>query len=167
MDIACAQTLSCIWLFVTPWTTVCQAPLIMGFSWQEYWSGVPFPSPGESSQPRDWTQVSCVAGRFLISWTTREAQNNNNNLLWSRTWDIFQALLLFLIHAQMLSSVWLFVTPWTVVHQAPLSIEFSKQEYWSGLPFPSPGDFPHPGIESWSPALQKDSLPTESPGKPP
>ena len=47
----------------------------------------------------------------------------------------------------MLSHVWFFVTPWTVAHQAPLSMEYSRQEYWSGLPFPSPGDLPHPGIK--------------------
>ena len=57
-------------------------------------------------------------------------------------------------------------TPWTVAHQAPLSMGFSRQEYWSGLPFPSPGDLPDPGIEPWSPALQADSLPSELPGKP-
>ena len=49
----------------------------------------------------------------------------------------------------------------------PLSMEFSKQEYWSGLPLPSPGDLPNPGIEPRSPALQADSLPSEPPGKPP
>ena len=49
-------------------------------------------------------------------------------------------------------------TPRTVAHQAPLSMEFSRQEYWSGLPFPSPGDLPDPGIEPGSPALQKDSF---------
>ena len=53
------------------------------------------------------------------------------------------------------------VTPWTVVCQAPLSMAFSRQEYWNGLPFPSPGDLPYPGIEPGSPALQADSLPTE------
>ena len=52
-------------------------------------------------------------------------------------------------------------TPWTVAHQAPLSLGFSRQQYWSGLPFPSPGDLPDPGIEPGSPALQADSLPTE------
>ena len=57
----------------------------------------------------------------------------------------------------MLSRVWLFATPWTVAHQAPLSMEFSRQEYWSGL-FPSPGDLPNPGIETKSPVLQADSL---------
>ena len=49
-------------------------------------------------------------------------------------------------------------TPWTVACQAPLSMGFSRQEYWSGLPFPSPGDLPDPGIEPMSPTLQEDSL---------
>ena len=52
-----------------------------------------------------------------------------------------------------------FVTPWTVSRQAPLSMEFSRQEYWCGLPFPPPGDLPNPGIKPGSPALQADSLP--------
>ena len=52
-----------------------------------------------------------------------------------------------------------FVTPWTVAHQAPLSMESSKQEYWSGLPCPPPGDLPDPGMEPRSPALQAGSLP--------
>ena len=63
------------------------------------------------------------------------------------------------------SCVQLFVTPWTVAHQAPLSMGFSGQEYWSGYPFSSPGGFPDAGIESGSLALQADSLPSESPGK--
>ena len=66
-----------------------------------------------------------------------------------------------------LSCVRFFATPWTVAYKAPLSMEFSKQEYWSGLPFPSPGDLPNPGIEPGSPALQADTLPSELPGKPP
>ena len=57
-------------------------------------------------------------------------------------------------------------TPWTVARQAPLSVGFSRQEYWSGLPFPSPGDPPDPGVEPRSPALQADSLLTEPAGKP-
>src|SRR5574340_513396 len=64
-----------------------------------------------------------------------------------------------------LSCVRLFVTPWTVAYQAPPSLEFSRQEYWSGLPFPSPEDLPDPGIEPRSPALQADSLLTELQGK--
>ena len=111
----------------------------------------------------------------------------------------------FLIVVQSLSRVQLFVTPWTVACQAPLFMKFSRQEYWSGLPFPTPGDLPNqgsnpsllhcrqilyqlsykgsPGILEWgaypfsrgssqpgikprSPALQVDSLPSETPGKP-
>ena len=60
----------------------------------------------------------------------------------------------------------IFATPWTVARQAPLSVEFSRPEHWSGLPFPSPGDLPDPGTERRSPALQVDSLPPEPPGKP-
>ena len=58
------------------------------------------------------------------------------------------------------------VTPWTAAYQAPLSIEYPRQEYCSDLPFPSPGDLPKPGIKPASLALQADSLPTEPPRKP-
>ena len=64
-----------------------------------------------------------------------------------------------------LSRVQLFATPWTVAHQAPPSMGFSRQEYWSGLPFPSPGELPDPGIESGSPALRAGTLPSEPPGE--
>ena len=64
-----------------------------------------------------------------------------------------------------LSHVRLFATLWTVAHHAPLSMGFSRQEYWSGLLFPSPGDLPDPGIEPGSPALQADALTSEPPGK--
>ena len=65
-----------------------------------------------------------------------------------------------------LSRVRLFVTPWTVAYQPPPSMGFSRQECWSGLPFPSPGDLLDPGIEPRSPTLQADTLPSEPPGKP-
>ena len=64
-------------------------------------------------------------------------------------------------HSVVSSSLW----PWTVVCQAPLSMESSRREYWNGLPFPSPGALPHPGMEPRSPALWADSLPAEPPGK--
>jgi len=67
---------------------------------------------------------------------------------------------------KLLSRVQLFATPWTVAYQAPLSMGFSRQECWSGLPFPSPGDLPNPGIEPGSLALRADTLPSEPPGKP-
>ena len=68
--------------------------------------------------------------------------------------------------AQVLSHVQVFVIPWTVAHQSPLSIGFSRQEYWSGLPFPSLGDLPDPGIEPAPLAVAGKSFTTESPGKP-
>ena len=72
-----------------------------------------------------------------------------------------------MVKVKSLSRVQLFATPWTVAYQAPPSMGFSRQEYWSGLPFPSPGDLPDPGIEPRSPALQADALPSEPPGEPP
>ena len=68
-------------------------------------------------------------------------------------WDLF-------------SHVRLFATPWTEAHQTPLSVEFFRQKYWSGLPFPFPRDLSDPGIEPGSPTLQADSLPSEPPEKP-
>ena len=65
---------------------------------------------------------------------------------------------------ELLSRVWLFATPWTVAHQVPLSMTFSRQEYWGWLSFPSPGDLPNPGIAPRSPALWADSLLSEPPG---
>ena len=64
------------------------------------------------------------------------------------------------------SRVQLFAIPWTVAYQAPPFVGFSRQEYWSGLPFPSPGVLPKPGIEPGSPTLQADVLPSEPPGNP-
>ena len=72
----------------------------------------------------------------------------------------------WLIKVKSLSRVWLFVTPWTVAYQAPPSMGFSRQEYWSALPFPSPGDLLDPGIEPRSPALRAGIFPSEPPGKP-
>ena len=66
------------------------------------------------------------------------------------------------VKVKSLSRVQLFVTSWTVAYQVPPSMGFSRQEYWSGLPFPSPGDLPDPGTEPGSPALRVDALPSES-----
>ena len=71
-------------------------------------------------------------------------------------------LLLLLSHSVVSS----FATPWTVAHQAPLSMGFPRQEYWSELPFPSPGDLPHPGIKLRSPSLASRFFTTTPPGKP-
>ena len=70
------------------------------------------------------------------------------------------------VKVKVLSRVRLFATLWTVAHQASPSMGFSRQEYWHGLPFPSPGDPPNPEIEPGSPALEADALTSEPPGKP-
>ena len=92
----------------------------------------------------------------VVSWSPTgpflDFQRNRESLLSTR------------MPAQSLSCVWLSATPWTVAHQAPLSIGFSRQEYWSGLLWLPPGDFHNPGIEHTS-TLQAVSLPTEPPGK--
>ena len=118
-------------LFTIPWTVAHQGPLYMEISRQEYWSRLPFPTP----------EI------FL-------AQRSNLHFLHFLNW---QADSLPLCHlgigdwyiewGKLLSPVQLFATPWTVTRQAPLFIGFSRQEYQSRLPFPSPGDLPNPGIE--------------------
>ena len=70
------------------------------------------------------------------------------------------------VKVKSLSHIRLFTTPWTIAHKAPPSMECSRQEYWNGLPFPSPGDLPDAGIELGSPALRTDNLPSEPPGNP-
>ena len=70
------------------------------------------------------------------------------------------------VKVKSLSRVQLFATPWTVAYQAPPPMEFSRQEYWSGLPSPSPGDLLDPGIGPRSPTLEADTLTSEPPGKP-
>ena len=67
---------------------------------------------------------------------------------------------------KLLNHVRLFATPWTVAYQAPPSMGFARQEYWRGVPLPSPEDLPDPGIEPGSPALQADSLPLSHQGSP-
>ena len=93
-----------------------------------------------------------IGGRCFNLWATREL-----------TWSISH---FYSISTHRRSCVWLFVIPWTVTHQALLSMEFSRQEYQDGLPFPSPGDLPEPGFEPRSPTFQADSLPSEPPRKP-
>ena len=91
----------------------------MGFPRQEYWNGLPFPSPGDLPHPGiELTSLVSVYNGIKTSVVAERSY---------------------------------------VAHQASLSMGFSRQEYWSGLPFPSPGDLPHPGVEPGSPALQADA----------
>ena len=144
---------SCLseWLKVAQsWQTLCDP---MDYTLHEILQArilkwVAFPFSRGSSQPRDQTGVSCIAGRFFTNWAVREAHTG----AWSEV--------------KSLSRVRLFATPWTEAYQAPPSMGFSRQEYWSGLPFPSPGDLPDPGIEPRSSEFQADALTSELPGKP-
>ena len=122
---------SCLTLAM-PCTVDCQAPLSTGFSRQEYWSGLPFPSPEDLPNPRIEPGSPALQADSLLSEIP---------------------LLTVKVKVKSLSHVQLFVTPWTVVYQASLSMGFSRQEYWSGLLFPSLGDLPDPGIEPGSPTL--------------
>ena len=110
-----------------------------------------------------WKAISCSSTPSY--WQTQVLVRNLLFSSFSRSfhWQVYSVCVLV---AQSCPRVQLFVTPWTVAYQALLSMEFSRQEYWSGLPCPSPGNLPNPGIESRSPSLQADSLPSKPPGKP-
>ena len=129
---ACACVLSHVWLFETLRTTAQQAPLSMKFSRQEYWSGLPLPTPENLPDP----------GVKLVSLASPALQVNS-----------------FITTPPCKPGI--FVTSWAVAHQAPLSMEFPRQEYWSELPFLLKGDFPNPRIKPTSPAsptLQADCI---------
>ena len=107
---SCSDISNSLWF---PWTVALQAPLSMEFSRQEYWSGLPFPPPGDLPHPRKWTQVSCISciGRcILYHWVTWEAPRNSVQ---------FSSV-------QSLSHVRLFMTPWIAARQASLSITNSQ-----------------------------------------
>ena len=154
----------------------------MRFSREGYWSGLPFPSPGDLPDPGIEPGSSALQADSLPTELPAAAAAAAAKLLQSCPTlcnpidgsppgfpvpEILQARVLEWVTISFsLSHVQLFATPWTVAHQSPLSMEFSRQEYWSGLPFPHPGDLPDPGIKPGSSALQADSLLTELQGKP-
>ena len=125
----CCAVLRCS-VFEIIWTVV------HGDSPGKKW--VAIPSSRGSYQSRGWTQVSYIAGRFFTSWATRKAPLHYASANESRS-AVSDSLK---FHGKGL------LFPW----------EFSRQEYWSGLPFPSPGNLPNPGMEARSPALQADSI---------
>ena len=131
---------------MTLWTIAHQAPLSMGSSRQECWSGLPFPSPGDHPDP-EMEPVSlmspALAGRFFTTRATWEALYCIRAVLWLITQSC----------------------P-TLCDPMDHSLGFSRQEYGNGLPFPSPENLPDPGIKPESPALQAHSLPSEPPGAP-
>ena len=124
----------------------------------------------ESWAPKNWCFWTVVLEKTLeSSLDCREIQpvhpkGNQSWIFIGRTDVEAEAPVLWLSESvKSLSRVRLFATPWTVAHQAPRSMGFSRQEYWSGLPFPSPRDLPNPRIEPRSPALQADALTSEPP----
>ena len=156
-----AYVLSCVRLFVTLWTVARQALLSVGFSRQEYWSRLPFPSPGDLPDP-GIEPPSPVSPALQVNFipAIKEARGCQVNMT--------LLLTLRMCSVQLLSRVRLFATLWTVARQASLSVECCREEYWSGLPSPPPGDIPDPGIEPTSPvspALQVNSLPIEPSGR--
>ena len=132
------KLLSRVQLFAIPWTVAYQAPPSMEFSRQEYWSGLPCPSPG------DLPDLGIEPGS-----PTWQADALPSEPPWKPTCYFPSKEK----KVKSLSRVRLFATLLTEAYQAPPSMRFSRQEYWSGLPFPSPGDLPDPGIEPGSPAL--------------
>ena len=132
---------SCLTL-CNPLTVAYQVPPSIGFSRQDSWNGLPFPSPGDLPDPGIKLRSSPT---FQADALTSEPPGSHK------------------VKVKSLSCVRLFATPWMVAYKAPQSMRFSRQEYWSGLPFPSQGDLPNPGIEPGSPALQTDALPSEPP----
>ena len=131
----------------------------MRFSRQEYWSGLPFPSPGDLPNPgiEPWSPAlqadllpSEPPGKPRARLTGESSQQRSRNTLLFRRSVVSDS-----------------GTPWTIAREAPLSVESPRQEYWSELPFPSPGDLPDPEIEAPSPALAGRFFTTEPPGKPP
>ena len=147
----CLVTQSCPTL-CDPMVCSSQAPLSMGILQARILECVS--SSRGSSQPKDWTQVSCIAGIFFTSWATREAQSKSKNV----------SLFHMKSESEVTQSCPTLCNPMEHSSQTPLSLEFSRQKYWSGLPFLSLGDLQDLGFEPWSLALQAGSLPAELPG---
>ena len=138
----CSQSLSHVWLFETPRTIAHQAPLSMEFSRQEHWNGVPFSTSGifptHGLNPHLW---------HLMHWQADSLPLHNPG---SRSSPLHKPALNCAVLCLIAHCVWLFAARRTVVWQAPLSMGFSRHEYWSWLPFSPPGIFP---TQRWNPGL--------------
>ena len=161
------QSLSCVWLFATPWIAARQASLSITNS-RSLLKLMSIESVMPSNHlilcrplllpPSIFPSIRVFSNELVL------------HIRWPKYWSFnfsispsneYSGLISFRID-------WLDrAVPWTVICQAPLSIGFSRWEYWSGLPFPSPRELPKPGIEPRSPILQADALPTELWGKAP
>ena len=128
-----------VWLFVTPWTVAHRAPLSMGFPRQEHQSGLPFPSPDPGIEPKSpaWAGgfFTTEPSRKCLYWLLCFISLRKQFWLLSHLWYPWVQFFFFFFF---LSTILTNSTPWTVAYQAPLSMGFSRQGYWSELPFPSP-----------------------------
>ena len=111
------------------------------------------------------TSLFCVGTKLKSTWMSCLFNIIKGKWTHNLPVKLFPYSRFLMVYAQSLRRIQLFVTPWTVARQAPLSMQFSQQEYWSGWPCPSAGDLPNLGIEPRSPALQANSLPSEPSGK--
>ena len=119
-------------LFAIPWTIAHQVPLSMELSRQEYWSGLPFPSPGDLLNPGHWTWVPCIEGGFFTDWATREAYI----YIYFNPY-VCVCVCVYICSALSLSCVQLFATPWTVVLQAPLTMGILQARILEWVTMPS------------------------------
>ena len=146
------MSLSRVQLFATAQTVTYQVPLSMGFSRQEYWSGLPFPSPGDlpnpGIEPRSPVLQGAAAAKSLQLCPTLCDPTDGSppvstvpGILQARTLEwvaiSFSNAWKLKVKVRLLSRVQLLVTPWTAAYQAPLFMGFPRQEYWSGVPLPS------------------------------
>ena len=150
------KSLSRVQLFVTLWTVAYQASPSMGFSRQESWSGLPFPSPGDLPNPGIDPGSPALQADTLTSEPPGKPYYNFLRETFKKRLHNFQILLgLYQPFHWWWFGHWVcptFVTPWTIACQSPLSMGLPRQEYWSVLPFPSPRDLPESGIEPGSSA---------------
>ena len=150
------QSLSRVRTFVTPWTVACQAPLSVGFSRQEYWSGLPFPSPGDLPNPGMESGSPALAGGFFATVAPGKA------CVYMRARACVCVCVCVLVaqpHPTLCRSVDYSLPGYSVCG-------ISRQEYCSGFAMPSSRDLPDPGIKLESPVLQADPLPLGPPGSP-
>ena len=118
---------------------------------------------------KEWAELSYYDNQEIIRPDYSENQEIIHQIIKSKCLKFKSKCLKTLalkMKVKSLSRVQLFATPWTVAYQALTSMGFSRQECWNGLPFPSPGDLPNPGIEPRPPEVQADTLPSEPPGNP-
>ena len=147
-------------LLLSRFSRVHQAPPSLGFSRQEHWSGMPFPSPMHESESEVaqscltlHNPMDCSPPGSSIQWIFQARILEWGAIAFSEFFASYVKFYILVVISCLVTMFESFVTPWTVAHQPPLSMGFPRQEYRSGLPFPTLGELPNSGIESVLPAL--------------